>query len=71
MSDVFHKEYKPLTDDQKNLVAKIKDTAQELYNLYDSMLEIETGNDSRARECARAKTDLETSVMWAVKGITK
>lgn len=61
--DVFRKNYKPLTEEQKELLLEVKIKAQELYDLY--------GEHPTLRENALAKTHLETSVMWAIKGITK
>lgn len=64
--DTFRKEYTPLTDAQKEMVLKIKQKADELEALFD---EVNTPNIGR--EIALAKTKLEESIMWAVKGVTK
>lgn len=65
MSDTFRKEYKPLSDHQKLVLAEIKDKAEELLELFDQPhLEIDQ------RQMALAKTNLEQSIMWAVKSIT-
>ena len=61
MNDTFRKEYKPLDDGQKQLMLDIKDKAEELHDL----LELVGG-----REGSVAKTQLETAIMWAVKGVT-
>lgn len=60
--DTFRTEYRELTQIEKINVATIKRLASELYTHIDSM------NDSR--EKSLAKTKLEESVMWTVKGIT-
>lgn len=66
MSDVFRKEYKPLSDDQKAYMDLFKIKAAEL------MHEFECSNFLKPdpRYMALAKTALEESVMWAVKAIT-
>lgn len=66
MSDTFRKEYRPLTDSEKESMEKIKIKAEELETLFD-----EVNNPNIGREIALAKTKLEESIMWAVKGITK
>lgn len=60
MSDIFRKEYKPLSDAAKQRMADVKNKAQELYDLI----------GDGTREMALARTKLEESVMWAVKSIT-
>lgn len=62
MADVFRKDYVVLSDDQKIAIADIKDKAEELYALF--------AKQTPSREIAVAKTELETSVMWAIKAIT-
>lgn len=67
MEDVFRKEYKPLNNPTLSLfILKVKDKAEELYNLLN-----ESGNPDNIREISLAKTNLETAIMWAVKGLTK
>lgn len=62
MSDVFRKDNRQSLDEMRaQLIQKIKIKAEELYELF----EYEAG-----REMAIAKTKLEESIMWAVKGIT-
>lgn len=63
--DKFRKEYKQLTDSQKESMLKIKNKAEELDLLFD-----EINDPTMGREIALAKTKLEESIMWAVKGIT-
>jgi hypothetical protein len=63
MASVMRQEYRVLSDTEKNRIKFIKDTAQELYEYYDSL------GDSR--EVSLARTKLEESVMWAIKHITR
>lgn len=65
-TDVFRPQYRELTDQEKQDIARIKVTAQATYDA------IETAQSAGAdpRACSLAKTNLEQSVMWAVKGIT-
>lgn len=65
MADTFRKEYTPLTDQQKAIMMKVKEQAEVLLNLFD-----EANTPNSGREIALAKTKLEESIMWAVKGIT-
>ena len=76
MSDVFHAKYRELSDEEKSLMENIKVKAAELYDLMDSVIRSEDTDTSEGpavngREVALAKTKLEESVMWAVKGLTK
>ena len=59
---VFRKEYRELTEDEKAHVENVKTAAEELYAHIEAMPD--------GREKSVAKTKLEESVMWAVKGIT-
>jgi hypothetical protein len=65
MTDVFRKEYKEMDSKTKEAMEEIKNKAQELYNIIDGQIRSDNG-----REIALAKTNLEQSIMWAVKGIT-
>jgi len=65
MSDVFRKEYSPLTDEQKKKMNDIKSRAETLLLEID---DIEFVKDQRCR--ALAITNLEQAVMWAIKAIT-
>lgn len=74
-SDVFHPVYRELSGEEKDLMAKVKEKALELYEL---LVLVQYPNESsepkassNGREVALAKTKLEEAVMWAVKGITK
>jgi hypothetical protein len=66
MSDVFRKEYKPLSDLYISQISLIKDTAEELLRLIESFPKV----DGAIRYQALAKTALEESIMWAVKAHT-
>lgn len=63
--NIFRKEYRPLTDHEKALLDRLKDVAQELHDIYS-----DAATPNNARHIAIAKTELETSVMYAVKAIT-
>jgi pantothenate kinase len=65
MSDVFRKEYKPLTDLTKMKMHAIKQIASDLHEVFENVT-----NESDKRCIAIAKTKLEESVMWAIKAIT-
>lgn len=60
--DTFRIEYTALTDEQKVKILAVKHKAEELLK--------EFGESGDLRCLALAKTKLEESVMWAVKGIT-
>ncbi len=66
MTDVFRKEYKPLSDDQKTYVDIFKAKADELMHEFECA---EFLNPDRQR-ISLAKFALEECVMWAVKSIT-
>ena len=66
MSDVFHATYRELTEGEKEFLSKLKDKASELHNLYEDVM-----NPNNVRETSLAKTKLEESIMWMVKGLTK
>jgi hypothetical protein len=68
MTDTFRKQYKPLTEDQKSWINSFKDMAQKLHDEFESASY--TQNDSDKRMIALAKTNLEQSIMWAIKAIT-
>lgn len=63
MSDTYRRGYKEHNVEQEQAIKAIKNTAEILEAIYDNM-------PSRGREQALAKTKLEESVMWAVKGVT-
>lgn len=66
---VFRGTYRELSEEEKNIVADIKDRAEELYGVIDNYAG-QQGAGLMQRYYALAKTNLEEAVMWAVKGIT-
>lgn len=66
MEDVFRKVYTPITDEQKDQVQKIKETAEKLLATFP----VSDDRSEKSRCAALAKTKLEEAVMWAVKGAT-
>jgi len=69
MNDTFRKEYTPLDDDQKSFMHQVKTTAEELERVFNEAIPAEERSE-RSRCMAVARTQLETTIMWAVKGIT-
>ena len=65
--DIFRREYKELSNDQKAYVDLFKYKAQELF---DKFMESQF-LDHDQRCMSLAKTNLEQAVMWAVKAITR
>lgn len=65
--DPFRMEYKTLSEEEMLAISLIKTVAQELWQHYESAM-TKLGADPRS--ISTAKTHLETSVMWATKGIT-
>lgn len=68
MTDTFRKVYKKLTDDQAQSIADIKIKAEELESLINYVSSCIETSDKRC--LALAKTNLEQSIMWAIKAIT-
>ena len=67
MSDTFRKEYKPLDAETKDTMLVLKSIAENLekeFDLIESTLKI----DKRCLNIAR--TNLEQTIMWAIKAIT-
>ncbi len=60
MTDTFRKEYKPLSQYNKDLIIMIKEKAEELEILMREVI---------SREMSVALTNLETSIMWSTKAI--
>lgn len=69
MSDTFRKVYKPLSDEQKAQMESVKVKAEELESLFNSIVPAEERSE-RSRCMAIARTNLETSILYAVKGVT-
>ena len=63
MADIFRKEYRPLTDEEKDALMWVKTGAA-------TMLETLQQSVNPYRELSLAITKLEECVFWAVKGIT-
>lgn len=66
---VFRPNYRELSVEEKGSIDAIKNKAGELYDLINDV--IQENPSPVGREIALAKTKLEESIMWAVKGITK
>lgn len=66
MTDTFRKEYLPLDEYQKLQMAAIKDKAEELESLFNAV----GANGYDMRMVKLALTNLEQSVLWAVKAVT-
>jgi len=63
---IFRQSYRVLTDDEKQMIADIKDQAAVMLDCIDVCPAV-----NRGREIDLAKTKLEEAVMWAVKAVTK
>lgn len=63
--NIFRKQYRELSVDEKALIEAIKTKAEELYALYP-----QTDGRMATRELSLAATKLEESIMWAVKSLT-
>jgi hypothetical protein len=61
MANVFHKDQRALTDEERDLSNQIKAVAQDLHDLLDMV------PPSRDREAAMMR--LQECVMWALKAI--
>ncbi len=59
-NDTFRKVYKPLKEEDANLITSIKSKCEELEELM---------NNVSSREMSLAKTNLEQAAMWATKAI--
>lgn len=69
MTDVFRKNYETLSYDQKTNMDEIKTKAEELWALFEKAVP-STERSEKSRCMAIARTNLEQSIMWAVKGVT-
>ncbi|MEW5727726.1 MAG: hypothetical protein AB1918_07865 [Pseudomonadota bacterium] len=63
MADLFRARHRQLTAEEAAAIARVKALAEDLWGA------VETGVPD-GREKALARTNLEQTVMWAVKGIT-
>lgn len=74
--DPFHTVYRELSEEEKTLMAEVKDKALALYQSFDKILTVRNPNAvastplKSGREVALSRTQLEDAVMWAVKGLT-
>jgi len=69
MTDTFRKTYIDLTEEQIEQVDALKEKAEELETLFNSISPV--GERSEAARCmAIARTHLETATMYAVKSAT-
>lgn len=69
MADTFRKEYTPLDDEQKEQMLAIKNKAEELEALFNAIAP-EGERSERSRLKAIANTQLELTIMVAVKAVT-
>ena len=69
MSDTFRRVYKPLNEGQKTQMEAVKVKAEELEALFNLIVPSEERSE-RSRCMAIARTNLETSILYAIKGIT-
>ena len=69
--DIFRKGYRILTEKEKILIDSIKTKAEHLCQDFIDAIDQDKYDLTCGREIALAKTHLEESIMWAVKGITK
>ena len=70
MTDTFRKEYKPLTDEQKQQMLLVKTKAQELFDAIDTCYD-PSERSERARLINAGKTGIEVYMAGGiVKGIT-
>jgi len=67
--DTFRMVYEPLTEAQEKTVEEVKSQAQKLLESFNSAVPTEERSE-RSRCMAIARTNLETAIMFAVKGIT-
>jgi len=69
MTDTFRKTYTKLSDEQVGQMNVLKEEAEELETLFNSISPV--GERSEAARCmAIARTHLETAIMYAVKSAT-
>ena len=68
-TNVFRPQYRELTEEEKKQMNDVKDAAYALYNLIDKLPQ-PLERSPNGRYYSLAKTSLEESAMWAVKGIT-
>lgn len=71
-NNVFRKEHRDLTDQEKGALDAIKVKASELWDLMDEQRLVKVNKEQKglADNIADGQKRLEESVMWTVKGIT-
>ena len=67
--DTFRKEYREVTEEDKNRILDCKSYAERILLFYDLCIPKEERSE-RSRCMNLARTNLEQSVMWAVKALT-
>ena len=67
MPNVFRNVYREWSSDELAAINHLKETAQVLWDEFDAAGELPNADK---RMIALAKTNLEQSVMWAVKAVT-
>lgn len=72
INNVMRHEYRVLTDDEKELMKRVKDEGVEFVRLlHEAGKTTPTDGRQGSRELSLAQTKIEEAVMWAVKHITK
>jgi len=66
MSDIFRRNYKQLSDQQKTQMDLLKSAAENVARLIEN-----NTNPENLIEMDYATKDLRQSIMWAINGITK
>jgi hypothetical protein len=72
-NDIFRQEYTKVTPENSRRILEIKQKAQELWNLYESVAKSGAGvrmGSPTSVNLRDAEKALEESVMWAIKGIS-
>lgn len=69
VNNTMRHSYRVLNDEEKALMAGIKDAGEAMLNLCNKVSMHH--NADAGREVALARTKIEEAVMWAVKGLTK
>lgn len=69
MTDPFRPQYRELSEEEKTVIAELKDKALELFN-HTTNYYGQLPSGPVHRNLSIFTTKLEEAVMWAVKGIT-
>lgn len=67
--DIFRRQYTELNQQQRDDMNRIKEYAEKMLEIFDAAVPKEEKSE-RSRCMAIARTNLETTVMWAVKAVT-